>query len=267
MHLIYLDESGNTGLNLNDSVQPIFVLAALVVPEERWMGLEQELLSLIETYFPAPRPVGFEIHAKDIRNGSGYFRAIPVGHRVAFRDACLDIAGKYELKVIYRAINKKRFARWTHEKFGAGIAFNPHVFAFPLVARVIDDYLASHPESPRGIFISDENREIIADVEKAISLLRVYTGSLRLGRIVEKGFFIDSSKSVILQLCDLCACHARKREEQRAGIPIKPMDEAGIRALEPLIHNGNEAFHDTLQWWLDQQQKKKERPGETPGSV
>ena len=33
MHLIYLDESGQTGTNLKDPVQPIFVLGALIVPE------------------------------------------------------------------------------------------------------------------------------------------------------------------------------------------------------------------------------------------
>jgi Protein of unknown function (DUF3800) len=34
MYLIYLDESGNTGNNLQETQQPVFVLAALLVPEE-----------------------------------------------------------------------------------------------------------------------------------------------------------------------------------------------------------------------------------------
>jgi hypothetical protein len=33
MHLVYLDESGNTGTDLKDKQQPIFVLAALIVSE------------------------------------------------------------------------------------------------------------------------------------------------------------------------------------------------------------------------------------------
>ncbi len=40
MHLIYFDESGNTGNNLNDHQQPIFVLCALAVPEDRWLQVE-----------------------------------------------------------------------------------------------------------------------------------------------------------------------------------------------------------------------------------
>jgi hypothetical protein len=39
MHLIYLDESGQTGTNLRDTVQPVFVLGALVVPESCWLAL------------------------------------------------------------------------------------------------------------------------------------------------------------------------------------------------------------------------------------
>lgn len=33
MHLVYLDESGNTGKDRKDSQQPVFVLAAMIVPE------------------------------------------------------------------------------------------------------------------------------------------------------------------------------------------------------------------------------------------
>jgi hypothetical protein len=42
MHLVYFDESGNSGTNLRDPQQPFFVLAALTVPETEWVGLEHE---------------------------------------------------------------------------------------------------------------------------------------------------------------------------------------------------------------------------------
>jgi len=34
MNLIYIDESGNTGLNLKDSQQPVFLLATLILHSE-----------------------------------------------------------------------------------------------------------------------------------------------------------------------------------------------------------------------------------------
>ncbi len=48
-------------------------------------------------------------------------------------------------------------------------------------------------------------------------------GVLKLGQIVEKGCFIESEKSLVLQLCDLCVYTARQREEQKqeTGAPGK----------------------------------------------
>ncbi len=266
MYLVYLDESGNSGLNLADPAQPIFVLAALVVPEEIWIPLENDLMGAVEKFFPSPRPEKFEIHAKAIRNGENYFRRFKIAHRLEFQSTCLQLAQKHKIRLIYRAISKKRFLRWIEITFGTGVIINPHVAAFPLVARVVDEYLKSLSGAPLGIFIADENREIIGDVEKAIRLLRFAEGSLKLERIIEKGFFIQSEKSLVLQLCDLCAYSAKKKEEAEAGIPLKEIDRAGIELIEPIIHHGKESLEDTLGW-LIQQHQKKERPGDKPGSV
>lgn len=260
MHLIYFDESGQSGTNLTDASQPVFVLAALIVPEAAWLPVEEGLKAEVEKSFPAPRSDRFEIHATALRNGEGYFRQFPVSHRLAFRDACLRLAQKHGLRLVYRAIAKRRFHRWIQDSFGPGVLVNPHVVAFPLVARVVDEYLRSQPGSPLGIFISDENREIIGDIEKAIRLLRGIEGSLRLGRIIEKGFFIESETSLVLQLCDLCAYSARKKEEAKAGLPLKPLDQGGVALIEPIIYRGNEAMQDTLDWVIATQ--KKERPGD-----
>ena len=44
MYLVYLDESGNTGLNFNDPQQPVFLLCALIVEEQCWQQLEKDLV-------------------------------------------------------------------------------------------------------------------------------------------------------------------------------------------------------------------------------
>lgn len=260
MHLIYLDESGQTGTNLKDAAQPVFVLGALVVSESAWLALEADLQASIDRAFVPPRPDDFEVHATEISNPrNAYFRQFPIAHRLAFRDEWFRLAQKHGLKLVYRAISKKRFAEWSYHTFGSGVAINPHVAAFPLVARVVDDLLKSLPGSPLGIFISDENREVVSDVEKAIRFFRGAEGVLRLGQIIEKGFFIESEKSLVLQLCDLCVYTARRREEKKAGMPVKAIDEGGIALIEPLIHVGDERLRD-VNVWLEQEQKKG-RPG------
>jgi hypothetical protein len=259
MYLIYFDESGNTGNNLNDAQQPIFVLCALAVHKDKWLQVEQDLHAEIEKIYPSPRPDGFEIHATELMSGRQWCKSIPLADRVAFRDAWFSVAAKHDLRIVYRAIAKKRFERWMHATFGTGVAINPHVAAFPLVARVVDDWLKSVPNSPLGIFISDENKEIVRDVEKSIRVLRGVEGTLKLGQVIEKGFFIDSAKSVVLQLCDLCALTLRKKEEAKAGLRDNPLHHSGIALLEPLIHRGDEAWQDVLEWITDQEKKK--RPG------
>ena len=255
VHIIYFDESGNSGVNLRDPQQPFFVLAALIVPEDTWVGLEHDLMVAVDAVFPPPRAEDFEIHASDLRNGGRIFRGVPVSTRVKLRDSWLSIAKRHGVRLVYRAINKARFARWVQDTFGSGVRLNPHVVAFPLVARVVDDHLQSCRGSPLGMFVFDENREVVRDVEKSLRILRGIGGRVRLTRIIEKGFFIDSAKSLLLQLCDICAYSARKQAEHEAGAPLKPIDVGGVEGIAPLTHHGNEGWPDVIAWITDQQKK------------
>jgi hypothetical protein len=109
MHLIYLDESGNTGTNLSDPQQPVFVLAALIVPEAVWLNLEKRLVESIQKYFPE-RPHDFEVHTNELLNPRGFFRAFPMDHRLDFYRSWLSIAASLQLRLVSRAIVKKRYA-------------------------------------------------------------------------------------------------------------------------------------------------------------
>ena len=259
MHLIYLDESGNTGTDLKDTQQPVFVLAALIVPETCWQQLEIDLEASFKSLLPAIFLDDLEVHGGDLRGGRGSFKGQDLTVRIALRDEWLKIARKHQLKVVYRAIVKKKFEQWMHQTFGAGVKINPHVVAFALIARVVDEYLATLPDKALGMFISDENKEIVHDVEKSIKILRGEAGMLRLGQIVEKGFFIDSTKSRVLQLCDLCALSARKMEEAKTGVPLKGFDENGVQLIGELVHRGNEAWVDVMAWLTMQQNKASEK--------
>lgn len=254
MHLIYFDESGNTGNNLEDAQQPVFVLGALVVPETAWLKVEQELEAALEKHLPAPRPADFEVHAGDLRQGTRLFNGVPLATRLGLRDDWLAIAAANQLQFTFRAIVKKRYQRWMEGVFGKGVSVNPHLAAFPLIAQVVNNLLRDAGPSTLGIFISDDNREVVGDIERFLKLLRADPGTLRLDRIIEKGFFIDSTKSLLLQLADLCTFQARKNEERKLGLPPKAVDDRGIALIEPLTHRGQEAFPDVIQW-LEKVQK------------
>ena len=247
MHLVYIDETGNTGKNLNDSQQPVFLLCAMLIHKDKWQPLEMDLQRICSENLKEKAEVDdFEIHATEIRNGSGIFRGIPVFDRIAFRDQLLKAAIKANAKLIYRSIEKKRFKTWILEEYGRGISINPHVVAFPLIAQVVNHYLQE--QDTLGIFISDENKEIMDDVEKSIRILRWDSSQLKLDRIIEKGFFIDSRKSLVLQLCDLCAYSLRKKEERAIGLKPKTIDTTGIELVDQITQIGDELLHDVLEW-------------------
>jgi hypothetical protein len=145
MYLVYFDESGNTGNNLNDLQQPVFLLCALAVEKDKWLTVEADLHVEIERAFPASRPDNFEIHAVDLTRGRRWFKSMPLDRRVAFRDAWFSVAVKHGLKLIYLATTKKSFERWQRQRFGAGIFVNPHAVVFPVVARMVDDWSKSLP--------------------------------------------------------------------------------------------------------------------------
>ena len=254
MHLIYFDESGNSGNNLADPQQPVFVLGALIVHESSWQAVESDLEAVLNRHLPSPRPNGFEVHAGDLRQGTGPFKGVAFETRVAIRDEWLRVAAKHDLRFIYRAITKSRYDQWLKSAIGQNAPANPHLAAFPLVAQVANNYLRTLPGNALGIIISDDNREVVDDIERFLKLLRAESGKLRLDRIIEKGFFIDSKKSLLIQLADLCTLHARKDEERKIGIPAKPVDDNGIQLLQALVHRGEESLADVNRW-LQQVQK------------
>lgn len=266
MHLIYLDESGNSGTNLADPQQPIFVLGALIVPENKWKTIEYEIIEIIDSFFEGKVPENFEIHANEIRGGRGIYKGMDLCKRIAFRDKLIQVALDHELRFIFRAIAKRRFGTWLESTFGKGIAINPHIAAYPLVSQSINSYLRGLGEEELGILINDDNKEVVSDIERTTRLLRADPTSLKLDHIIEKSFFIDSSKSHLLQLADLLTFHARKLEEVKSGLPERPIDKSGIQLIKPLIHNSDESMSDVLAWLTAQNKRSGEAPsgGESP---
>jgi hypothetical protein len=251
MHLIYFDESGNSGNKLTDENQPVFVLCALMVRADEWQEIEAELDASRLAIFPTSAEwKKFEVHAKDLtspRKNNFFFDKKSEDRLKLYRD-WIRIAQARELKVFYKAIVKKRYATWLAGTFRNRVRINPQVAAFAFLSQVINQHLAALKPASLGIFISDENREVVTDVEEAIRALRIDSTSLRLSQIIEKGFFIESRKSLLLQLCDLCTFCARKREDEKIGRPLNSTNKSLASLLEPIIYRGREAMIDILGW-------------------
>jgi len=259
VHLIYFDESGNSGNNLSDSEAPVFVLCALCVPADEWQDIEADLITSRDKLLPDLVQKNIEVHAKNIVNPAKkhplFSKSADV--RLKLFEDWMRVAKARKLTVFYKAIVKKRYARWLKDSFNDDVKINPQIAAFVFLANVINEYLLSRKPHSLGIFISDENREVMTDIEEAIRILRISRDRLRLSQIVEKGFFIESRKSLLLQLCDLCTFSARKREEEKIGRRISQTNRLLAKLADPLVYRAREATTDAIAWLQQQYAVKR----------
>lgn len=261
MNLIYLDESGNTGVNLRDSEQPVFTLCALLIPETKWHLIDAEIQNIIESLTPFDFRGDFEIHAKDLRNGTGAWKGIPHQVRIDCRDALFGVLVRHEVRLFAKSTEKKQYASWCHRNFGSDIVVNPHIPAHVLVSQTLNQYLKGLGDRELGILIHDENKDVDKEIETFIRILQADSGILKLERILEKGFFINSKQSRFLQMADLCAFYIRKDEEQKNGKRISGADQQALPLLHQILHSTETDLDDALRWLTDH---IKKRSGEGP---
>jgi hypothetical protein len=250
MNLVYIDESGNTGLNLKDPQQPVFLLAAMILPESKWFSLEKLFLDIARRYFGDPLPVPFEIQAKDLKNRRGVFEKLTFEQQLSFRDEVLELLVDNEIVVIYRRIIKRKFAMFCDEHYGPGIKVNPYIMALPFVCVEVDHYLRQSGSGQLGMFIFDKQKEALDDAERSLRTLRLdSTSILKTSNIIEKGFFIDSSKSFALQLVDVAAYYIRKYEEDKLGLRVSDIDKQTFNKVKKLVSTGvGSRVVDILEW-------------------
>jgi hypothetical protein len=112
MWFAYMDESGNTGMKLDDAMQPVHLIAAVLVPEEKVTELHEKVAAIGRTFFSAHcNEPDFELHAAEMFRGEGCFRKCPPDVRVKAFEAMLALIGSLGLKVIIRGVHKPGLKR------------------------------------------------------------------------------------------------------------------------------------------------------------
>ncbi|HOI90035.1 MAG TPA: DUF3800 domain-containing protein [Candidatus Rifleibacterium sp.] len=249
MKLIYIDESGDTGFNLNDPQQPIFVLAALVIPDLLWPHLESEYRYAINEFFPDGIPEDFELHVTDMKARKNHFKNFDKELGAKFRDRVLEFISRLGVKVFYRRIIKKQFQKFCEERFGI-VRLSPYLMALSMLWFEINKYLNAQEDF--GMLIFDDNKHYLPDVEKAIRSLRLdLRFMLSNNKLIEKGFFVDSKKSIPIQLTDLLAYYIRKYEEHKLGKTVSKIDQDCFSALEGIAQMNAKIpaeFNELLKW-------------------
>ncbi|MBW8016480.1 MAG: DUF3800 domain-containing protein [Planctomycetes bacterium] len=249
MNLVYLDESGNTGLNFKDKQQPIFLLAAIIIPSTKWFQMEEVFNNIIDEYWSSAEE-NIEIHATDLVKRKKSFKNIAFDKTLEIRDKLLQILIDYKIPMIYIDINKKRYEKFCEDNYGPGIKIDPYIMALPFVCMKVDQMLKEKGDSELGMFIFDEQKDVFADAELSIKTLRLDPNSvLKTSNIIEKGFFVDSKKSFALQLADIAAFYTRKSVEFQEGIRVSEYNKQTFEKIEKIkINAKTQPFGDILDW-------------------
>jgi len=222
MHFFYLDESGDTGRNLNDPHQPVFVLGGVSIRDKGWNESQKLFTSTIEQFLDTELPDNFELHADDLLSpeGDGFFAGIEMERRCKLALTVLNILQERSHGVHYLAIDKKKLRE--ADELNMVLSYNPrrpYLLAFDFMINYIHWFVKEKlGRSARGMIILDKKENYHDDIER-IMRHRRYAGpkAHRLKWIVEFSYPIDSKKNPMIQFSDLVIYCIRRFIELENG--------------------------------------------------
>ncbi len=207
MHFYYLDESGDTGANLNDPDQPVMVLGGISVRDEGWNQTQIAFDGKISAFFNQTIPEDFELHATDLLSprGDGAFSGYPMADRCDLCQSILDILSERSHNVHYIAFDKRKIQ---NETLGLAVGFDPktpYLLAFDYLVTYINWHVKERlGTSARGMIILDRKEQFHEAIEKIMRDRRFRgTAAHRVKWVVEFSYPVDSTKNPMIQLSDL----------------------------------------------------------------
>lgn len=228
MLICYLDESGNTGKRLDDPDQPIHLLAAVMVREDRVREMADRLDALADAA-PTNEPL-VEYHGDQLFHGSGPWQGTPPHLRIHEYSKALSVMSEVDAGVAHASINKPLLIGDQ----------NPHLLALQFLTEKIERLLRSQADglSRRALLVADHSHE---HDQYAFDLIqRMQTGggpiggnrglNVSLDHIVDGVYFAHSERSRGIQLADLVAFVLNRSERIKRSLGDRPSDRA-IRML------------------------------------
>ena len=112
MYLVFLSESGLTGLSSGDPSQPHHVHAGLLVQENQYISMSGEYDALMRRHFggpPGTDGVPMNLRPSDLYQGRGEFRSWSPERRAELIQDCLSILIRRETPLLVSYINKEEY--------------------------------------------------------------------------------------------------------------------------------------------------------------
>ena len=242
MWLSYLDESGNTGSNLDDSDQPFHLIAAVMVPEDQVQDLSAAFHHL-PVFTGEPRLIG-ELRGADLYSGRGPWRSFSPSERIDTYHGALGLLGQHGAFVAHASIDK-----WALRQSASSEPKMPHLLALRFLAEEIENYLKQQldPLKQRTLLIADETYEHEAYAHGLVTRMQadnpLSDRGPSLTRIVDRVHFVRSETSPGVQLADLAAFVLTRRK--RFPTWSLPPSDVAVKRLAEVVDSRVVASRDT----------------------
>lgn len=199
MELIYLDESGSTGLDLDNKNQPIFVLAGVIVSDKNWHMVNDYFENEKQKIYPDFKNI--EIHTNELYNSNpkSYFYNNNWEYNFKILEDIVDLISRLDIKLSSAVVVKKIYKK----HFGNNIVVDPYLYSFAITYKKLNKYLSM--QNSYGIIFCDE----LKSMEDSLEIL--YPNLKKDNKhIIERTFYLDSKKNNFIQIADVCSFYINK---------------------------------------------------------
>lgn len=261
MYLFYVDESGNTGADLDSPDQPIHWLLALGVNPRALRAVEAELFALALRHFPdRARSADFEFHGANIYGRREECRGWPPEQAVGLYRELMEIIGRHECGLFITGIDKQKLKR--RAALGNYQPAHPYKLGFMFLVERIDQWLQDRqPEEDffgeadplYGLLVADEQKEVDRQIIASFAYWRdrrtEYSWQGRsIQYLIDTVHYVPSHDSWLIQMADCLAYlwsryHKVKREkgEDEGGYTLA--EAAVVRLWDEYCENRVEKYY------------------------
>jgi len=219
MHLCYVDEAGSTGKNLEDRQQPIFVMAGLLVSDEKWRKTEGEVRRIVKGAFHGTVPSDFELHACELLapEGEGPFRGWERDRRNGLALDLLALVNTRRHQVLTQIVSKKKMASAEPPDLHLGFDWkDPWEVSFAAVLTMAEEFRSGRTgPSSTGMVVIDHEPNYLDVVRSQSRERQLSTGWKHVRKVMEIGYSAVSHANPMIQLADLIAFSMKKWAESQ----------------------------------------------------
>ncbi|MGA6148515.1 MULTISPECIES: DUF3800 domain-containing protein [Stenotrophomonas] len=212
-YMLFIDESGDHGLDSIDRHYPVFVLCGVLVEKDEYVGTLSPALSRLKLKHWGHTEV--ILHEREIRKPSGPFSFLQIAEqRDAFHQEVAEIFHQGEFQLIYSVIHKERYI----QRYAA--PRNPYELSMSFVLERAFLELNERGHGARRTTVIVECRGRKEDAQLKVAFEQIVSGNNACRRALPFDLLMvpKSANSAGLQIADLAArplgAHVLRPEQQ-----------------------------------------------------